>query len=170
MSHILHSALEPLLPERPITHIHRCINKSLRRQTPPPHKHENQASTKNQADKASQKQLRASNGSEASSIQGVGADWRSGPELCQALMMRWASSDGRREDGFFMELAINEKATRLQVIENMPEMMQLKKSNSIKRAKQTQAKWNKKRNHILQWSLRLMMLKKTTNNNALADV
>lgn len=69
-----------------------------------------------------------------------------------------------------MEFAINEKATRLQVIQNMPDMMQSKKRKSIKRAKQTQAKCNKKRNYILQWSLRLMMLKKTTNNNALAEV
>lgn len=37
--------------------------------------------------------------------------------------------------GFFMEFAINEKATCLQVTENMPEMMQLKKSNSRKTCK-----------------------------------
>lgn len=117
--------------ERPVSHIHiHTNNKTLWRQTPPPHKHKNQASTKNQAGRASQKPLRASNGSEASSIQGVGADWRSGPESCQALIMRWASGDRQREDGFFIDFADNEKVTKLQVIENMPEIMQLKKSNS----------------------------------------
>lgn len=79
-------------------------NKSIWRQTPPPHRHENQASTKTQAGKKQAKSnWEPPMGAEASSIQGVGADWRSGPELCQALMVRWASSDRQQEDGFFME-------------------------------------------------------------------
>lgn len=55
-------------------------------------------------------------------------------------MMRWASGDRQQEDGFFMEFIINEKATWLQVIENMPEIMQLQKSNSIKHAKTNSSK------------------------------
>lgn len=50
-------------------------------------------------------------------------------QSCQALMMQWASGD-RREDGFFIDFADNEKVTKLQVTENMPEIMQFKKSSS----------------------------------------
>lgn len=130
-SHIHNSALEILLWVANYTYTYNTYihtnNRTPWRQTPPPHKHENQESTKNQAGKASQKQLWDSIGGEASSIQVVGADWRSGPESCQALMMQWASGD-RREDGFFIDFA--EKVTKLQVIEDMPKIMQFKKSSS----------------------------------------
>lgn len=42
-------------------------------------------------------------------------------------MMRCASNDRQQKDDFIIHLAINDKATRLQVIENMPDMMQLRK-------------------------------------------
>lgn len=108
-----------------------------------------------------QKPLRTSRGSEASSIQGVGADWRSGPESCQALIMRWAGGDKQRQDGFFRTMKKSQSAGHREHAEE---------KWLRRRARRTQAKWNKKRNRILQRSLRLMMLGRTTNNNALADV
>lgn len=94
------------------------------------------------------------------------------------MMMRCASNDRQRKDDFIIHFAINDKATRLQVIESMPDMMQLKKKSKFHKACKTNSsrkeerkeKKNKKRNSILQCSLRLMILKKTTNKNALADV
>lgn len=47
-------------------------------------------------------------------------------------MMRCASGDRRRKDDFFIWFANNEKATKLQVIENMQIMVQL--NNSRKHA------------------------------------
>lgn len=67
-------------------------------------------------------------------------------------MMRCASNDRQQKEDFIIHLAINDKATRLQVIENMPDMMQLRKKvipqsmqNEFKQGKNAYNNNNKKK-------------------------
>lgn len=56
--------------------------------------------------------------------------WEVTEDQGQSNVKHWwcdASNDRQQKDDLIIHLAINDKATRLQVIENMPDMMQLRK-------------------------------------------